>query len=89
MRLPYFKDMTDEALRIEYQGYRNLAYNNAQIAQSGNRSRAASQMGTLMKAIAIIEGIAKARKISLVTACMSCQGLVAPGKVCWKCGAKG
>lgn len=68
MKTPLFKSLSDEALRVEYRGYRELAYNNARIAQgcggSGLR-RSAAQMGRLMRNIDIIEGIARQRRISL------------------------
>lgn len=67
MTTPFFKELSNEALRIEYRGYRELAYNNANMAASGavNRKKCASQMGRLMRNIQIIEAIAKQRKISL------------------------
>ena len=68
MKTPLFKSLSDDALRAEYRGYRNLAYNNANMAASGavNLKKAAAQMGRLMKNIEIIEAIAKQRRISLV-----------------------
>lgn len=60
-KLPFFKNMTDDALRAEYAGYRALAYNNAAIGGHA----AAQQMGTLMRAVQLIEGIARQRGISL------------------------
>ncbi len=62
MKTPLFKSLSDDALRAEYAGYRNLAYNNARIGTPG----AARQMGTLMRNIEIIEAIANQRRISLV-----------------------
>jgi hypothetical protein len=69
-RPPLFKSLSDDALRAEYAGYRELAYNNAQIAQSayGSRGKLARQMGQLMRNLAIIEGIARQRRISLARA---------------------
>lgn len=68
MPTPLFKSLSDKALRTEYAGYRNLAYNNAAIAASGsvNVRRAAGQMGQIMRNIQIIEGISRQRRISLV-----------------------
>ena len=63
---PFFKDLSDKALRREYAGYRELAYNNANIAQFGNRQKCANQMGRIMKNIQIIEAIARKRRMSLV-----------------------
>jgi len=70
MTTPFFKELSDDALRAEYWGYRALAYNNANMAASGavNRKKCATQMGRLMKNIEIIEAIARKRKISLVVA---------------------
>jgi hypothetical protein len=67
-KTPFFKELSDAALRAEYKGYRELAYNNAAMAASGavNIRRCASQMGRLMRNIEIIEAIAKKRGISLV-----------------------
>jgi len=67
MATPFFKELSDAALRVEYRGYRELAYNNAQAAAMGGVSRtaAARQMGHLMRCIEIIEAIARQRKISL------------------------
>lgn len=62
---PLFKSLSDDALRAEYRGYRELAYNNARIASLGNPQRAARQMGRLMRCIEIIEAIANQRRISL------------------------
>lgn len=66
-RTPLFKSLNNEALRAEYRSYRNLAFNNAAMAASGavNVQRCARQMGRLMRAISIIEGIARQRRISL------------------------
>lgn len=66
-KTPFFKDLSDDALRTEYAGYRALAYNNANMAASGavNRNKAAAQMGRLMRNIQIIEGIARQRGIRL------------------------
>jgi len=63
-----FKEMSDQALRAEYRGNRELAYNNARIAQQGKASagRMARQMGRLMANIRIIEAIARQRGIGLV-----------------------
>ena len=68
MKTPLFKSLSDEALRNEYASYRNLAYNNANMASSGavNTRKAAAQMGRLMKNIEIIEAIARQRGIRLV-----------------------
>lgn len=68
MPTPFFKELSDEALRTEYHGYRELAYNNANAASSGgvNKRKAANQMGRLMRNIQIIEAIAKKRGIRLV-----------------------
>ena len=71
--LPYFKGMSDAALREAYWSYRDLAFNNANIASHraacGASTRpVARQMGRLMRAIEIIEGIARQRRISLSTA---------------------
>lgn len=71
LKTPFFKELSDETLRIEYAGYRELAYNNAKMASSSgavNKRKAAVQMGTLMRNIQIIEGIARQRKISLISA---------------------
>jgi len=67
MATPLFKSLSNEALRAEYRGYRALAYNNAGAAASGavRLSRAASQMGRLMRNVEIIEAIARQRGISL------------------------
>ncbi len=67
-KTPLFKELSNEALRTEYAGYRALAYNNANMAGSGavNRNRCAGQMGRLMRNIDIIEGIARQRGISLL-----------------------
>ena len=65
MKTPLFKSLSDDALRTEYRGYRALAYN--QIAIGGG-PRGARQMGQLMRAIQIIEGIARQRRIALVVA---------------------
>lgn len=66
IKTPFFKEMSDEALRTEYAGWRNLAYNNANIAACGSRSRAAGQMGRIMRNVEIIEAIARKRGICLV-----------------------
>lgn len=67
MATPFYKELSDDSLRAEYRGLRELAYNNAQMAASGavNRNRAASQMGRLMRNIEIIEALARRRGISL------------------------
>jgi len=67
MKSPYFKDLSNEALRDVYWGYRALAYNNAAAVAAGavNKHKGAFQMGALMKNIGMIEAIAKQRKISL------------------------
>ena len=70
---PLFKSLSDEALRTEYAAYRELAYNNAKMAQGcaprgATINKLASQMGRLMKNIEIIEAIARQRRISLVVA---------------------
>jgi hypothetical protein len=67
-RPPLFKSLSDDALRAEYAGYRELAYNNARMAQSmgaGGRGKAARQMGRLMRNLEIIEAIARQRRIRL------------------------
>lgn len=68
MTTPFFKDLSDEALRTEYRGWRELAYNNANMAASGavNRKKCAMGMGRIMKNVEIIEVIARKRGISLV-----------------------
>lgn len=68
-KTPFFKELSDDSLRREYKGYRELAYNNANMAASGavNKNKAASQMGRLMRNIEIIEAIARKRGISLVS----------------------
>lgn len=75
MATPLFKSLSNEALRTEYRGYRNLAYNNAGMAASGavNKNRAAGQMGKLMRNIEIIEAIARQRGISLASPVTRCQ----------------
>ena len=67
-KTPLFKDMTDDALRAEYRAWRALAYNNANMAAAGcvNVSRAARQMGRIMRNVEIIEAIARRRQMSLV-----------------------
>jgi hypothetical protein len=52
-----FKEMSDEALRVEYRGWRNLAYNNAAMASGGLawRNKCAKSMGQIMKNVQIIE----------------------------------
>lgn len=67
MRTPFFKGLSDAALRENYASYRNLAYNNAGMATSGavNIRKAAFQMGKLMRNIELIENIARQRKIKL------------------------
>ena len=64
---PFFKALSDDALRTEYASLRALAYNNAACAASGavNVRRAAHQMARLMRNIEIIEAIARKRGISL------------------------
>lgn len=66
-KTPLFKELSDEALRIEYRGWRELAYNNANMAGSGavNIKKCAAQMGRIMRNVEIIEAIARKRKISL------------------------
>ena len=66
-RPPLFKSLADDALRIEYRAWRNLAHNNAGMAASGavNVRRAAAQMGRIMRNVEIIEAIARQRRISL------------------------
>jgi hypothetical protein len=68
MTTPLFKDLSDEALRTEYRGWRELAYNNANIAASGavNRKKCAASMGRIMRNVEIIEAIARKRGIPLV-----------------------
>ncbi len=71
MKTPLFKSLSDAALRIEYRGWRELAYNNAKMAQSCRDGgptikKLAYQMGKIMRNVEIIEAIAKQRKISLV-----------------------
>ena len=68
-KTPLFKSLSDDALRTEYRGYRELAYNNAAMASAGlPRGRLAFQMSRLMRNIEIIEAIANQRKIRLVLA---------------------
>jgi hypothetical protein len=64
---PFFKDLSDDALRTEYRGWRELAYNNANMAAGGRawRNKCAAQMGRIMKNVEIIEAIARKRGISL------------------------
>lgn len=66
-KTPLFKTLSNDALRAEYRGWRALAYNNAGAAASGavNLSRAAGQMGRIMRNVNIIEAIARQRRISL------------------------
>lgn len=66
-KTPFFKDLSDDALRTEYRGWRELAYNNANMAAGGRawRNKCATQMGRLMRNIEIIEAIARKRGISL------------------------
>lgn len=69
MKTPMFKDLSDEALRTEYRGWRELAYNNANMAAGGGRNwrnKCANQMGRIMKNVEIIEAIARKRGILLV-----------------------
>lgn len=65
---PMLRDLSDDALRASYRTYRALAYNNAQIAQTGsaNNRKLAAQMGRLMRWIEICEAIAQKRGIRLV-----------------------
>lgn len=67
MKTPLFKTLSNEALRTEYRGWRELAYNNAAIAASGaaNLRKCAGQMGRIMRNVEIIEAIARQRRISL------------------------
>ncbi len=67
-KTPFFKELSNEALRTEYAGYRGLAYNNMAMVASGavNQFKAGRQMGRLMRNIEIIEGIARQRGISLL-----------------------
>ncbi len=64
---PLFKDLSNEALRTEYKGWRDLMFNNANMAASGavNRNKAAFQMGKIMRNVEIIEAIARKRGIRL------------------------
>lgn len=66
-KTPMFKTLSDDALRAEYRGWRELAFNNANMAASGavNVRRAAGQMGRIMRNVEIIEAIARQRRISL------------------------
>lgn len=66
-KTPLFKSLSNDALRTEYRGWRNLAFNNANAAASGavNVSRAARSMGQIMRNVEIIEAIARQRGISL------------------------
>ena len=66
-RPPLFKSLSDAALRIEYRGWRALAFNNAGAAASGavNLGKCARQMGRIMRNVEIIEAIARQRRISL------------------------
>lgn len=67
VKTPLFKSLSDSALIEEYRGWRNLAYNNANMAASGavNISKAARSMGAVMRNVEIIEAIARQRKLSL------------------------
>jgi hypothetical protein len=66
-KLPFFKELSDEALRTEYRAYRELAYNGMNMAAAGccNNRRVAANVGRSMRAIGIIEGLARQRKIRL------------------------
>jgi hypothetical protein len=68
--LPYFKDMNDDELRSAYRDYRNAAYNTGNLACSVNpRSRngrtVARQWGNSIRAIELIENIARQRGVRL------------------------
>jgi hypothetical protein len=67
-RAPLIKELSDDGLREHYRGLRALAYNNAQMAQTGavNTRKLAAQMGKLMKWIEICEAVARKRGIRLV-----------------------
>ncbi len=64
---PLFKELSDEALRTEYRGWRELAYNNAAMASGGLawRNKCARSMGKIMRNVEIIEAIARKRGIRL------------------------
>ena len=66
-KTPFFKELSDEALRAEYRGYVELSYNNAAMVQCGavNIKKAAFQMERLMRNRRIIEGVARKRGIRL------------------------
>lgn len=86
MPTPFFKELSNEALRNEYWGYRELAYNNAKMAQGcaprGHTiNKLAGQMGKLMRNIEIIEAIARKRGISLAK--------TVKVERCAHCGAEG
>lgn len=62
---------TPDALRTHYRGVRELAYNNAKIAQGSTgrtRGKLARQMGYLMTQISMCENAARKRGIALVVA---------------------
>lgn len=57
-----------ETLRTHYASVRELAYNNARIAQHGRRSakKMANSMGYLMTQVSMCENAARKRKITLL-----------------------
>lgn len=69
-KTPLFKSLSDDALRAEYRGWRELAYSNAAIAASGaaNGQKSARSMGQIMRNVEMIEAIARKRGIQLVIA---------------------
>jgi hypothetical protein len=66
-KTPLFKSLSDDALREEYAGWRNLAYNNGRMAQQGpgTARKCAASMGRIMRNVELIENIARRRGISL------------------------
>lgn len=71
MVTPLFKTLSDDSLRTEYRGWREIAYNASRIAQSAGprgRSRMASQTGRALRNMEIIEALARGRGISLAVA---------------------
>jgi hypothetical protein len=69
-RLPYFKGMTDDELRAAYVAFRTLAYNAGEMAnmcapRSGQGRKVAANWGRSIRAMELIEAIARQRRISL------------------------
>lgn len=63
-----------EALRAHYAGVRDLAFNNARIAQGAGRAttrKLARSMGYLMTQVSMCENAARRRGVSLVEAVAS------------------